>query len=1184
MSIRNLTLAVGVCLAAAVAFGQPGAGYLFQLPGPGSSNAQIVGYPYAASPLTPSVTTLGPNGTYQIVAKPDGSGYYVLGATLQIANPSFTTFTSVNGIANTPTAVATSPDGNFVIVGAGNVYVLAASSNQILLNTTTNGTVVGIAVSRDSKFAYVLSNGPGASYVTLINLQTHTASSASPLQLTGNATSISFSPLNLLYVTATNRVFEIDPVAFQLTTNGTMTPNATPGPLRYTADGTTAYFVNQTSNVTGGAILQITLATHFIASWPPSNGSSPTPLDDVFVAGNGRIFAVSYSTQTLFDVSVSPLGLALSSLNTIFNAQSILGVAISNELPSALYLYALVATNGQNNIYRINLSTNQISTQVGASLSGGTMQFVGVPPQTGAGSFIQFNDNQTVAQGKTSLPLIARVLDLTGRPIFNMPVNFTTDPASGVVLNTPSPTTNADGYVQTTVTAPAVQGTYTITLTAGTANTTFTMNVPGAGGSTGGGGTGGVTQVSIVTGDGQLVQAGFTTNLGGTGDDLTVLITDVNGVPLPGVSVDFEVTSGTGNIATAFGGEGTGSTTDSKGLARSAFHAGIPANGTAFETDTVVATTPYGSVNFTEISFASNIVGTLRGADPPTITLLTPTIDTSRTVTVSQGGVASNAVTAQIFAGSVPYNNCPNVGQGTSCPIPGVSIRIVDPNNSPAQSPYASCKGSTLSDQTGTAHCNVVATCGSGLGVFPVAFLIGDDVAYSGNVVVTQGSGQSLSIVSGNKQNGSAGQSLQFPLVATVTDGCGGPVTGAQVTWKITQGSATLTNTVGTSGSSGHVTTNLTFGPAPGPVQVTATLGTAGVVTFTLTNNVVISSMNIVSGNNQTATVNTAFALPLTVQIKDAANNNVSGATVTFAVTSGNATVNPTTAVTDSQGRASTTATASQSAGLIVVTASYASVSAPFSLTAVPQGPVLTAASFQNAASFVTGLVPCGLGVATGPGLAPGIIGTVSGASFFGPLPYVLNGLSLSIGGVPAPIYQLSNTNGKQQVTFQTPCEVVPTSNATAVIQNSGASTTVTGVLILQAQPGIFFYTGSNGKAYGQVISADDGTYITALNPAKRGHNYYLVATGLGQVTPPTATDAVGVNGQTVANSVIVGVSNLGVPVFAQFYQPGEVGIYIIGFTIPLTNPAGPDQPLALAINAGGNTIFGNAVFLPLVQ
>lgn len=1186
MSIRNVTLAIGVCFAAGVAaFAQPGVGYVFQLPGQNSSSAQIVGYPYAASPMSPSITTLGPNGAYKIVPKPDGTGYYVLGATLQIANPTFTTFTTINGIGNTPTAAAASPDGNYFVVGAGDAYVLSASTGQILLDTTTSGTIVDVAFSRDSKFAYVLSNASFASNVTQINLATKTKTNV--LQLSGGATSIALSPLGLLYVGAVNRVFEIDPATLLVTTNGTMSPNATPGPLHFTPDGTTIYFANQTSNVTGGSIVQITLATYQVASWPPSTGTAPTPIDDVLVAGNSRIFAVSYSTSTLFDVVTSPLSLTLSSLNSILNAQNVVGAAISTELPSALYLYLVLTTSGQNNLYRITLANNQISTQIGAAVTGGTLQFVGVPPQTGAGSFIQYNNNQTVAQGETSLPLAARVLDLTGRPVFNLPVTFTTDAGNGIVINSPSPTTNADGYVQTTITAPAVQGTYTITLTAGTANTTYTITVPGKGGS-GGGGPGGVSQVFIVTGNGQLVRAGVSTGSSGNGDHLTVLVTDINGVPLSGVGVAFNVTSGSGNLATVYTADGSSSTTTDKfGQAYTDFVAQDPASGFAFETDTVVASTPYGSVSFTEISYARFILGTGSSngaAFPPTVTLLSPTVDTSRTVTVAQGSSTPNAVTAQILAGSVPQNNCPNFVPGYGCPIPGVALRIVDPNNAPAQSPYASCKGNTLADQTGTAHCTVVATCGNGTGTFPVAYMVGDYVYFNGNVTITGGSGQNLTILSGNNQSGPAGGTLQYPLVATITDGCGSPVTGGQVTWKVTQGSATLKNIVSTSGSSGQVSANVTFGAAPGPVQVTATLGTSSIVTFTLTNQVVVSTMTILSGNNQTATVTSAFALPLTVQIKDASNNPVGGVSVAFAVTSGNASLNPATATTDAQGRASTTVTASANPGAIAVTASYASVSTSFNLTAVPQGPVVTSANFQNAASFQTGLVPCGLATATGSGLAPGITGTVSGASFFGPLPYTLNGLSMSVNGVPAPIYQLSNTNGKQQVTFQTPCEVSPTDNGTVVIQLSGATSTIAGVKILPYQPGIFYYTGSNNQAYGEVISADDGTFVTPTNPAKRGHNYYLIATGLGQVTPATTTDAAGVNGQTVAAQVIVGVSNLGVPVFAQVYQPGEIGIYAIGFTIPLTNPAGVDQPLAVAVVSGGQTIFGNTVFLPAVQ
>ena len=114
------------------------------------------------------------------------------------------------------------------------------------------------------------------------------------------------------------------------------------------------------------------------------------------------------------------------------------------------------------------------------------------------------------------------------------------------------------------------------------------------------------------------------------------------------------------------------------------------------------------------------------------------------------------------------------------------------------------------------------------------------------------------------------------------------------------------------------------------------------------------------------------------------------------------------------------------------------------------------------------------------------------------------------------------------------------------------------------------------------MISAEDGSYVTATNPAKRGHNYYLVATGLGQgqPSPPTATNSVGVSGQNVAAQLIVGVSNSGVPVFAQVYQPGAVGVYAVGFTIPanlqLTNSTGVDQPLALGVVINGQTIFGN--------
>jgi hypothetical protein len=144
---------------------------------------------------------------------------------------------------------------------------------------------------------------------------------------------------------------------------------------------------------------------------------------------------------------------------------------------------------------------------------------------------------------------------------------------------------------------------------------------------------------------------------------------------------------------------------------------------------------------------------------------------------VAEGSVATNAVTALITGSSAPQ-----AGQ----PIAGVAIRIIDPNNVPAASPYASCQGSTLSDNTGTAHCNLVATCGNGTGSFSVGYMVGDYVYYQGTVTVTKGSAQTLTILSGNNQTGNAGQALSFPLVATITDACGVAVGGASVTWTVT--------------------------------------------------------------------------------------------------------------------------------------------------------------------------------------------------------------------------------------------------------------------------------------------------------------------------------------------------------------------------------------------------------------
>jgi hypothetical protein len=109
---RKLFLAACLCLAASLpAFGQ-GAGYLFQLTETAAGNF----YPYVetANPLNPVVgSAIGPAGVAQVIAKPDGSKFYLLSTSgagsVQSVDATFTKFNTVNlagASVNTPVTTA----------------------------------------------------------------------------------------------------------------------------------------------------------------------------------------------------------------------------------------------------------------------------------------------------------------------------------------------------------------------------------------------------------------------------------------------------------------------------------------------------------------------------------------------------------------------------------------------------------------------------------------------------------------------------------------------------------------------------------------------------------------------------------------------------------------------------------------------------------------------------------------------------------------------------------------------------------------------------------------------------------------------------------------------------------------------------------------------------------------------
>jgi uncharacterized protein (TIGR03437 family) len=491
-----------------------------------------------------------------------------------------------------------------------------------------------------------------------------------------------------------------------------------------------------------------------------------------------------------------------------------------------------------------------------------------------------------------------------------------------------------------------------------------------------------------------------------------------------------------------------------------------------------------------------------------------------------------------------------------------------------------------------------VTTCSAGTGLFPVNVSAGGYTDYFMNIKITSSGATKVAVAGGNNQTGAPGQTVPGNLIVTVTDACGKPVAGQTVTWSVTKGSAQVKNILlnGVTNGLGQSTAQLQLGSTAGSVQVTATVTTTSGTTsaaFNFTNqlNITVGSITATSGNGQTATVGQAFAQPVVFTVLDTNNNPVSGATVSLTVTpSGSASIlTPNGVVTNAQGQVSVSVTAGSTAQTITITGATASVSGSATLTASPLPPSITPSSFANAASGAVGLVPCGLSTVIGSGVAPNVTGVISGINPVGPLSYTLGGFSMTVNGIPAPIQAISNQNGVQQVNFQTPCEVAPGS-ATVVLTVNGVTTTITGVQINQVEPGIFYYTGSNGKPYGVVISAADGSYVTPSNYAVRGGKYFLLVTGLGQATPTLVSNNTGQD-QTVNLNTVVGVSNAGVAVISAEYSPGLVGVYAVEFQIPTTTatgapwPTGPDQPLAIyAILPNGQQVFGNGTFLPGIQ
>jgi uncharacterized protein (TIGR03437 family) len=1112
------------------------------------------------NPLQSSTTLTATTGVVAVLGKPDGSKFYIVSAngtdTILVFNGTLTTVLRRINLGTAARTAALSPDGKRLLVLAGTLHVFdttAADDAEMALVGTPDFGVnpMDLAVTLDSKRAYILSDD--SSRLTAFDLDTNRVA-GDALDITGTPRGVAVAPTGVVYVSSTNRLIEIDPATGAL--RAEIPLNGFPGKPVFTPDGKYALLTNQLP--ASGLAFLIDLATRQLAGTLPTTTHVPELLlDQVASVDDTTFYAVSASTRELVRITVNPFEQRTTGF-PLSNKTNVRAVAVSNEQPQAKYVF--VAT--VNGLSRNRIGTSQVDEQ---ALSGvpGRLQLAGAASTEApaAGGFRKFNDEQMMAGGSTTQPLIFRSWDANGRPVFNKTVQFSTD-TEGVTIETPATQTSMDGYASTRVTVPETPGPITINANVEGLSTPIAFLVTVAGGGGGVGNTG----LLMYSGNGQVVPRGFPTE-----DPLKVRLTDDAGRPLADATVTWAVASGTGIVSPPT------SVTDLDGFAEAEFVGQFTPVQASWLQSTVTASVP----GFAPVTFVMITVPTIIGGAPaiPLVTLVAP-----------GPGDGLTGQTGQTLAGGVRVTVKAISGTDSGAGIPNVGVSLAS-DLDPETNPSASCVGeggAALTDATGAAACDVRFGGVIG-GPVLIRIKVGGIAEYTRLLTVTLGPPSLVTILSGNNQSGSRGATLPTALSAEISDGFGHLFPGTAVTWEVVPaGAVTLVNPSAVADAEGRVSAVARLGSTPGPVLVRLHAGTAQAV-FTLNVTVNVSTFRKVSGDGQSALIGQAFASPLMVELLDELGQGASGVTVNFTVTSGSATLGTAAPPTDSQGRASTTVTAGGTAGPIVVTATAAGFSVTFNLTALPPGPIVLLQNIRSAISGDLGVSPGGIVAIFGDGVAAGVQGSVvaNGGFLIGALPTSLADVEVLFGTTSAPIYSVNNVNGQQFVVVEAPFNLVAPGTVSVTIRAGAGSTTVNNVQVKAYQPGIFETPGPGGQTYA-VLTKEDGSYVTYDNPVRRATDRRLrmYVAGLGQTSPALGTNFAGIPGQTVLTPLVIGVNNGGARLISAETMAGVVGVYVVTFEIAADTATGLNRPLAIAIvNASGNLVlFGNPSVIPSIQ
>src|SRR5580704_13024363 len=166
----------------------------FLLPGPNGGTSAVTAY--TVSPYAEIGTFNATTSAFQVISRADGGEFYVISNsatnTVVTTNALLGNVTSLIGFGTGASAAIRTPDGQRILVAAGNLQVITAGTDTLSPAIAVGGTAIDLATSIDSTQAYVLVN-TGSGY-TLNNVDLRQLKSVKTLAISGTGAAVTQGP------------------------------------------------------------------------------------------------------------------------------------------------------------------------------------------------------------------------------------------------------------------------------------------------------------------------------------------------------------------------------------------------------------------------------------------------------------------------------------------------------------------------------------------------------------------------------------------------------------------------------------------------------------------------------------------------------------------------------------------------------------------------------------------------------------------------------------------------------------------------------------------------------------------------------------------------------------------------------------------------------------------------------